>query len=102
MRLALAIPLAAGLLGAVAAVAAPYERPPETAALKPGPGVELANQHCRACHSVDYITTQPPGVAAGFWQAEVTKMVNVFGARIPAADAGKIVDYLNATYRAPA
>ena len=81
------------------ALAAPYRAPPETAALKPGPNVEVAERYCRACHSADYITTQPPKVAAGFWQASVAKMVTVFGAPIPAEDQARIVAYLNATYR---
>jgi len=33
-----------------------------------------------------------------FWQAEVTKMIKVYGAPIEDADVGKIVDYLAATY----
>jgi hypothetical protein len=33
-----------------------------------------------------------------FWQAEVTKMIKVYGAPIDDADVGKIVDYLAATY----
>jgi predicted secreted protein len=86
---------------ASAAGAAPYSPPAETAALKPGPNVEVAERYCRACHSADYITTQPPKVAAGFWQASVTKMVTVFGARVPPEDQAKIVAYLNATYREP-
>ena len=36
-----------------------YPLPPETAELKPGPGVDTAAV-CQACHSADYISTQPP------------------------------------------
>ena len=52
------------------------------------------------CHSVDYITTQPRGARFGkeFWQAEVTKMIKVYGAPIDERDVSKIVDYLAATY----
>ncbi len=89
------------MIGALIALALAYRAPPETAALKPGPDVEVAERHCLACHSADYITTQPPKVAAGFWQASVTKMVAVFGAPIPANDQAKIVAYLNAAYREP-
>ena len=32
------------------------------------------------------------------WQAEVNKMVKVYGAQIDDADVGKIVDYLATTY----
>ncbi len=48
----------------------------------------------------DYINTQPrgPKFKKDFWQAEVTKMIKVYGAPIDDADAAKIVDYLAATY----
>lgn len=77
----------------------PYAAPRETARLLPGPDFKVANGYCTACHSADYITTQPRKVGAGFWQGEVTKMVKTYGAPIPDADAKKIVVYLNATYR---
>ena len=38
------------------------------------------------------------GCKKDFWQAEVTKMIKVYGAPIEDADVGKIVDYLAATY----
>ena len=52
------------------------------------------------CHSVDYIITQPrgPQFKKDFWQAEVTKMIKVYGAPIDEADVGKIADYLAATH----
>ena len=45
-------------------------------------------------------STQPrgPKFKKDFWQAEVTKMIKVYGAPIDDADVGKIVDYLAATY----
>ncbi len=95
-----ALLLLASLLGlASAAVAAPlvYRLPDETAALKPGPGVETAAV-CQACHSADYITTQPPKEGKAFWQAEVQKMIKVYKAPIAESDAPVIVDYLAATY----
>ena len=42
-----------------------YELPPETAEFKPGPGVEVAQANCAACHSADYIRTQPRGAGFG-------------------------------------
>ena len=87
--------------GLVAASAAPidYKLPEETAALKPGPNLEVAQNNCTACHSADYIKTQPIMKSTkDFWQAEVTKMIKVYGAPIDEADGGKIVDYLAATY----
>ncbi len=96
--------LAAGIAGLdllpVGAKPMSYDLPEETAALKPGPNVELAQGNCMGCHSVDYIITQPrgPQFKKDFWQAEVTKMIKVYGAPIDDSDASKIVDYLAATY----
>ena len=93
--------LVAGLLAAlpVPAAAAPltYKLPDETAALKPGPGMETAII-CLACHSADYVSTQPPGKGRPFWDAEVQKMIKVFHAPIDSGDAAVIVDYLAAAY----
>ena len=89
-------------LGVVAATAAPvnYTLPEETAAFKPGPNLDVVQNNCTACHSADYIKTQPQGekFKKDFWTAEVTKMIKVYGAPIEDADVGKIVEYLAATY----
>ena len=74
-----------------------YQLPAETAELKPGPGVETAKV-CTACHSPDYLSTQPPGKGRAFWQAEVQKMIKVYKAPIAQDDAAPIVNYLAATY----
>lgn len=81
-------------------LAVEYQLPPETARLAPGPNEDLAEGYCSVCHSVDYITTQPRNLAdpRKFWSAEVTKMRKAYGADIPDADAGKIVEYLVAAY----
>ena len=90
------------VLSLAVATAAPvsYQLPEETAAFKPGPNVDLARNNCTACHSADYINTQPRNVKSkrDFWLAEVTKMIKVYGAPIDEADVPKIVDYLAATY----
>jgi sulfite dehydrogenase (cytochrome) subunit B len=77
-----------------------YDLPPETAAFKPGPDLEVVMNNCTACHSADYIATQPRGPKFGrdFWNAEVNKMIKVYGAPISDVDIGKIVEYLAATY----
>ena len=77
-----------------------YKLPSETAAFKPGPNLEIVQNNCTACHSADYVQTQPRGAKfkEDFWRAEVTKMIKVFGAPIDEADVGKIVDYLAKTY----
>ena len=98
-----------GILGMVAAGAGivaisakpiVYVLPKETAVLKSGPNVEMVRNNCSACHSVDYIQTQPrgPKFKKDFWQAEVTKMIKVYGAQIDEADESKIVEYLAQTY----
>jgi sulfite dehydrogenase (cytochrome) subunit B len=100
--LALLLTLAAAACWGGSASAAPisYTLPDETAAFKPGPNLEVVRNNCTACHSADYVSTQPrgPKFKKDFWQAEVTKMIKVYGAPIDDADIGKIVDYLAATY----
>jgi mono/diheme cytochrome c family protein len=93
---------AAAALGLVAARAVPvvYKLPEETVAFKPGPNLDVVQNNCTACHTSDYINTQPRNVKSkkDFWQAEVTKMIKVYGAPIDDADVPKIVEYLAATY----
>ena len=96
--LAISLSLAAGI-SAVTAAPVNYQLPDEVAAFKPGPNLEIVQGNYSACHSADYINTQPPMKdKKSFWQAEVTKMIKVYGAPIDDADVGKIVDYLAATY----
>lgn len=75
--------------------------PAETATLHPGasPGAQSAAQ-CLMCHSVDYLSTQPP-MPLGFWEAEVKKMVAVYGAPIAPDQAQLIIQYLNQAYPPP-
>lgn len=87
------------MLSTVPALAIPrtYELPEETATLAQGPDAVAS---CGACHSAEYVTTQPRGLAnpRAFWQAEVVKMRGAYGAPIEDADIPAIVDYLVATY----
>jgi sulfite dehydrogenase (cytochrome) subunit B len=97
----LAVTAIAGLsLVSVSAAPVNYKLPEETAAFKPGPNLDVVQNNCTACHSADYINTQPrgPKFKKDFWQAEVTKMIKVYGAPIDDADVPKIVEYLTATY----
>jgi sulfite dehydrogenase (cytochrome) subunit B len=48
----------AGLV-AVSAQPISYKLPEEIAAFRPGPNLEAAQNNCTACHSADYIKTQP-------------------------------------------
>ena len=102
MKLSILLAVAAtGLLGLVAARAVPvaYKLPEETAAFKPGPNLEVVKSNCSGCHSADYVRIQPPAKSRkDFWQAEVTKMIKVYGAPIDDADVPKIVEYLTTTY----
>jgi mono/diheme cytochrome c family protein len=94
--------IGAASLGLATVHAAPvsYKVPDETAAFKPGANLDTVQNNCTACHSADYIKTQPRGekFKRDFWEAEVTKMIKVYGAPIEDADVGKIVDYLTANY----
>jgi mono/diheme cytochrome c family protein len=88
--------------GANALLASPvdYKLPDETAAFRPGNNLDVVQANCTGCHSADYIETQPRGEKSkkDFWQAEVTKMIKVYGAPIDPADVSRIVDYLAASY----
>jgi len=100
-RIFLALISAASLgLADVRAAPVSYKLPDETAAFKPGANLETVKNNCTACHSADYVKTQPRGekFRKDFWAAEVTKMIKVYGAPIGDADVGKIVDYLTANY----
>jgi hypothetical protein len=65
--------------------------------LKEGPGKDKTVSLCNICHSLDYITTQPP-FSADKWGATVTKMINVFGAPVNDEDAKTITQYLVTQY----
>ncbi len=99
---ALASVIALAGFGVVTLQAKPvnYTLPEQTAAFKPGPNLDVVQNNCTSCHSADYVATQPigPKFEKDFWQAEVTKMIKVYGAPIDDADVGKIVEYLAATY----
>ena len=59
-----------------------------------GPGADVVNNNCLACHSVGMVLTQPP-LSRQTWEAEVAKMRNVFKAPIANEDVTPIVDYLS-------
>jgi hypothetical protein len=95
---------APGVLSAPAvAQESSIQLPPDNSVsqLKAGDGVEAARRQCAVCHSTDYIVRQPP-FDAQRWDAEVKKMITVYGARITDADAKIIADYLARNYGPPA
>jgi hypothetical protein len=71
--------------------------PAYTPELPPGEGFAETQSFCSLCHSLRYITMQPP-LPAATWEAEVNKMTKAFGAPIPEAAAAKITKYLQANY----
>jgi mono/diheme cytochrome c family protein len=66
--------------------------------LKEGPGREVVETRCVACHSLDYIQMNSPILDRKGWEASVGKMVRIMGARIDEADVRIIVDYLGTQY----
>ena len=86
------------LFAALAAAPAAAQEKPVT--LKKAPGLEQVEANCGACHSLDYIQMNSPFMTSATWDAEVTKMIKVFGAPISEADARAIGDYLKANYGA--
>jgi hypothetical protein len=71
--------------------------PKVTVELKAGTDKAKVDGFCSICHSLDYITMQPPFPKAQ-WTATVNKMIKTFGAPIPQEDAEKIINYLAVNY----
>src|SRR5260370_16435228 len=81
MKRSILLPLAAfavSILGtgiaAVSAKPVTYVLPDEATAFKPGPNLETVQGNCGACHSADYIATQPqrPPFKNPFCEADAT------------------------------
>lgn len=60
-----------------------------------GPGADVVNANCTACHSADMALAQPP-LTADQWKATVTKMREVYKAPVADADMPAILAYLAA------
>ncbi len=65
--------------------------------LRQGPGVDKTSTLCNICHSLDYITMQPP-FSREQWTGSVNKMIKVMGAPIKDDDAKTIIEYLSTSY----
>jgi cytochrome c5 len=63
--------------------------------LPEAPGRDVVQNNCFTCHSAGMILTQPT-LPKAVWEAEVTKMRNVYKAQIDDKDVPAIVDYLTA------
>lgn len=86
----------AALLLSAAAISA---RADESAIkLKTDAGSDVVESYCSACHSLDYIQMNSPYPSAKLWDAEVNKMIKVFGAPIDDKDAATIKTYLAKNY----
>jgi hypothetical protein len=87
--------LFAALPFVLAAGAFAAERP---VVLKDGAGKANVENMCAGCHSLDYIRINAPFMNKQTWTAEVTKMIQAYGAPIPQDQTAPIIDYLTANY----
>jgi len=58
-----------------------------------GPGSDVANDNCLACHSAGMVLNQP-ALPKTAWEAEVNKMRDAYKAPIDPKDVDAIVNYL--------
>src|SRR3954463_13348030 len=79
------------------AMALDIHLPLETGTFKQDAGAEMANGQCLLCHSVEYVTMQPP-MPRAFWKSAVQKMQQKYGAPITDAQVDPVVDYLTRNY----
>lgn len=77
-----------------------WKLPSESTVLKPGKGREVVLGQCVVCHSVDYVTTQPPLPRAA-WVASIEKMRSKYGAPVPTNSVVVLADYLTEQYGRP-
>lgn len=70
------------------------ELPESDREFPPGPGVEVAQANCAACHSVGMVLNQP-ALSHSTWETEVHKMVAVYKAPVSDENAKTIVAYLD-------
>jgi mono/diheme cytochrome c family protein len=59
----------------------------------PGPGADVANSNCLACHSAGMVLYQP-ALSKAQWRSEVEKMRTAYKAPIDPKDVDAITDYL--------
>jgi hypothetical protein len=65
--------------------------------LPAGAGREEVKAFCNTCHSVRYITMQPP-LPPETWAAEVKKMIQTYGASVPDDSTARIIYYLQTNF----
>ena len=86
------------VLATLALAASPAIAQGTAITLKKDTGSDIVESYCSACHSLDYILMNSPYPSAQLWDAEVTKMIKVFGAPIDDKDAQAIKGYLAKNY----
>lgn len=89
--------LSASVIATALVTAEDWELPLDEPQLKPGPRVEVVSANCQVCHSVDYISTQPP-LNRVAWTATVQKMREKYGALLTTNQVDEVVDYLVRNY----
>jgi hypothetical protein len=83
------------LTGMAVATARADEQPVH---LTEAPGPKVVEHNFTSCQSLDYLRTNSPFLDRRGWQAEITKMTNVFGAPTAPEDPKAIADYLAKNY----
>jgi hypothetical protein len=86
------------LIGGAIGILCFAARAEEVVTLKDGPGRNVVEGYCGACHSLDYLRINAGFLNRKGWESEIDKMIKAYGAPIGATDAKTIVDYLTANY----
>ena len=73
---------------------------PDRGVMFPGPGSDVVNNNCLACHSADHVLYQPL-LSRENWAEVVHKMVTAYKAPISPDDEKQIVEYLAKTKSIP-
>jgi cytochrome c553 len=66
---------------------------PDRGTMFSGPGSDVVNNNCLACHSAGMMLNQP-ALPAAAWQAEAEKMIHIYKAPVDEKDVPAIVAYL--------
>lgn len=72
---------------------ASIELPADARSFPDGPGADLANSNCLACHSSGMVLNQPR-LSAATWREEIEKMRHIFLAPVAEAEVAGIAAYL--------
>jgi cytochrome c5 len=88
-----ALPLGANAQAPALPKSLSVELPADHSAFPDGPGMDIVNKNCLACHSPGMVLYQP-ALSKATWDAEVKKMRETFKAPVAAEDVPAIVGYL--------